>query len=136
MMKKITAALAVLLMTVLTFSSCKKDEKDKILGKWEVKSSQYTSYTNGVLDEDQTENFEANENVINFKSNNTIEFYEYGVLQSESGTYSVENKTITIDGETFNFTIDGKSMSITYEMSQEMNGISYKMNSIIKLTKQ
>jgi hypothetical protein len=134
-MKKILSLLSIIMVMAFAIS-CKKSEKSKITGKWEVKTSVNKNYIDGVYKDTETTDYEPNESVIEFKDDNTVASYTFGKLDPETGTYNVDNKTFTSEGFTFHYTLDGNNMTVTTDFSDEFDGKVYKTEIETKLTKQ
>lgn len=135
-MKRITAILTLLLMATLSLTSCKKDEKDNLLGKWEATSAHAKEYLNGQLQSNNEEALNPNEKIIEFKSNSTFIFYDNSNASSSSGTYSVIDKAITLDGEIINYSINGSNLTLNYDHTTNYNGAQYREVIMIKFKKQ
>jgi hypothetical protein len=95
MIKRNQLSVAILFLSFVILSGCKKDDSDdanaNLNGKWAATKEQWKDYVNNQLvDEGTDTDFDADDWVIEFKSNGTYVEYEDGEVEEE-GTYSLQN---------------------------------------------
>lgn len=103
-----------LIVVILTMIGCKEDDnpasssEDDLIGTWVLTSIVLTSYNNSVLTPEQA----GVSGTIIMKSDKTFEstFNMNGEEDSESGTWSATNSTITLNGETETIVLEDYSI--------------------------
>ncbi|MEQ7799729.1 lipocalin family protein [Pedobacter sp. ASV1-7] len=108
-------SLLLLLITTISFSSCKKDSSPEeknaknIVGKWQLTSVTQKSHKNGTLEGEQTHHVEGNNVTTEFRNNGT---------------------GVDGDGDEFTYKISGSKIIISYKDEDEnTEGEIKKLNS-------
>ena len=131
---------------VMTLTGCSKDPEDLIIGTWNAtKVISTMSYTMGdhTETETETETFKAGESQMTFKEDGTIIIKstdDDGSTSQESGTYTVNDKkiTITAEGQTMSgdiVDIDKKEMELKISLSISEQGMSMTLVADMFFTK-
>lgn len=142
---KTLAAIAFAALT-LSLTGCSKDPEDLIIGSWEVTSMTMSLTSSEAPGQPWTETFtpeEGESTVMTFAKDNTLTIVntEDGRTETDNGTYSVDDNTLTMtyDGDTQTFTIskiDKKNMTLTYSESGEEDGVTLTESLTIELAKK
>jgi uncharacterized protein (TIGR03066 family) len=114
MQKKSLVVMFAVMAIMLVFSSCKKDDKDLIVGKWQM-----VRIVEGNYDEDVS----SEKLYWTFKADGTFSFQEDTWVDDE-GTWSLDGKklTLTMDGDSEVVTVDEltkKSMVLTAHVEDD-----------------
>ncbi len=117
-MKKILPAIIALLCLSL-ITSCKKKDEATIIGTWGAQTELGKVFIDGVKDSETPYSYAANETTVEFKTDNTYTVYEYGNFV-ENGTYSISGNQLTLDFETFTYTLSKTNLDL-YSTYEEMN---------------
>lgn len=123
-MKKISITLASALVLGLSFTSCSSDDNGgavseaKILGKWEFNKEKYSANGVASAETDYEDNEEGcSKDYIEINEDGTSEFGDYWNSECEldvyGSTWSLDGKTLMIDGETYTVqSVSGSSMKL------------------------
>jgi hypothetical protein len=97
-MKKLFSLTSLIFAVIALITvSCEKSSEELIIGKWEVKTLNLKMYINNVFEDEATENYDAEEMVLEFLEGGTGKEYEDGTLN-----------------DTFEWSIDGDVLTITF----------------------
>ena len=143
---KTLAAIAFAALT-LSLTGCSKDPEDLIIGTWEVTSMTMSLTSSEAPDQPWTETVtpeNGESTVLTFAKDNTVTIVDTesdGHYETETGTYSVNDHTLTMtfegDSETYTISnIDKKNMTISASESGVEDGITYTESLTIELAKK
>ena len=144
---KLSAFLAII---IIAFSACGKKDKENpsnsIIGNWKGEKQIDKDFINGQLNSsDTTLITPPNYFNLSFKANNNFEADSEidGDSEHQSGYYSVSGNQITLgasaadpDKENYTFTISGNSLVLFINDSETNNGVTYKYETTIYLTRK
>ncbi len=127
-MKVTKSLLAVALLGfIISFSSCKKEEADLIVGTWNFSSMEVDVKTNNTFFDELIKTAVAsqygsmtNEATITFNEDgtyNTTSKDEDGKIETNNGKYTLVNNVITLDGEmTMTCNVSKKELKLSLDI--------------------
>ena len=136
----------VILLFLLALPACQKDNDNDepltesiILGKWEVLSMRSIGYVNKLMLYDNTETYEANENVLEFLAGGDGKMYEYDEYIDDFA-WELNGNVLTIDHPEMGVielktSLNNNDLTLTYSESYEDEGTIYKLELTIKVKK-
>jgi hypothetical protein len=135
-----------ILLLLFALPSCEKDKDEdeaitesSILGKWEVQSMKTVGYADNVKLYEDTETFEADENVVEFLAGGNGKMYEYDEYYDDF-TWDLNGKILTMvlpeEGEMdMDASLVNGIMTLEYSETYEEEGTEYKIEMTIKAKK-
>lgn len=133
-MKKLLPLL-VLISSLIFITSCNKSDEKQIIGSWAAKTLKVKSYTDGVLQGEETENMTSNDMTMYFRKDNSYTVYQYGAVTDE-GTYSISGDKLTMDGQENTFNVSRKELNLFFSNEEEDNGHTIRHEVELNLEKR
>ncbi len=128
-MKKLSSAIFLFLLLLVSFTSCEKEESDLILGQWEGISERTVDYKNNQLVHDSTYTYKSEEFVMEILDGGTCKTYKYSSLDKTWG-WKVEDDVFSlIEGNNTRgakFVVTENSLTMDFTSEWQDQGSAYK----------
>ena len=128
-MKKSISVISLILFLLFSFTGCRKDESNPIVGKWEGISERTIDYEDSEIVKDSTYTYEPEEFVLEIFADGTCKSFEFGKVDE---TYEWE-----VNGDIFSlikgnnsrgakFTIKEDSLTMDFTSDWNEEGVEYR----------